>query len=33
VPSHDGCVSWRVSMADRAGNWLVRDRVGRTGCS
>ena len=33
VPSRDGCVSWRVSMADQAGGWAVRDRVGRTGCS
>ncbi|MEA2232093.1 MAG: hypothetical protein QOD83_1909 [Solirubrobacteraceae bacterium] len=33
VPSRDGCVSWRVSTADRAGKWPVRDRVGRTGCS
>ena len=33
VPSRDGCVSWRVSMADEAGGWPVRDRVGRRGCS
>ncbi len=33
VPSRNGCVSWRVSMADREGGWLVRDQVGRTGCS
>lgn len=33
VQSRDGCVSWRVSMADQAGKWPVRDRVGRTGCS
>jgi hypothetical protein len=33
VPSRDGCVSWRVSIADREGKWLLRDRVGRTGCS
>ncbi len=33
VPSRDGCVSWRVSMRDRAGKWPVRDRVGHTGCS
>ncbi len=33
VPSRDGCVSWRVSMGDRAGRWPIRDRVGRTGCS
>jgi hypothetical protein len=33
VASRDGCVSWRVSIADRAGTWPVRDRVGRTGCS
>jgi len=33
VPSRDGCVSWRVSMADRASRWPVRDRVGHTGCS
>ncbi|HEV7806126.1 MAG TPA: hypothetical protein VGO80_09920 [Solirubrobacteraceae bacterium] len=33
VASRDGCVSWRVSIADRAGKWLVRDRVGHTGCA
>ena len=33
VPSRDGCVSWRVSMADKAGGWPVLDRVGWTGCS
>ncbi len=33
VPSRNGCVSWRVSMANRRGAWLVRDEVGRTGCS
>lgn len=33
VPSRDGCVSWRVSIADRAGTWPVRDKIGRTGCS
>ncbi len=32
VSSRDGCVSWRVSMGDEAGRWLVRDRVNRTGC-
>jgi hypothetical protein len=33
VPSRDGCVSWRVSMGDRGGEWLVRNRVARSGCS
>ena len=32
VASGDGCVSWRVTMGDEAGGWLVRHRVGRTGC-
>jgi len=33
VPARDGCVSWRASIADPTGQWLVRDRVGQTGCS
>jgi hypothetical protein len=33
VPAPDGCASWRASIADPRGRWLVRDRVGRTGCS
>lgn len=33
VSAKDGCVSWRVSMADSKRRWLVRDKVGHTGCS
>lgn len=33
VTAKDGCVSWRVSMADSKRRWLVRGKVGQTGCS
>ena len=33
VLARDGCVSWRASIADPTGRWLVRDRVGQAGCS
>ncbi len=32
VPSRDGCISWRVSMLDLSGNWMVRDAVRESGC-
>lgn len=33
VPARDGCVSTRVSMADPAGRWVVRDHVRPAACA
>ncbi len=32
VPSANRCISWRVSMLDPSGKWLVRDEVRQSGC-
>jgi hypothetical protein len=32
VPAVDGCVSWRVSVLDAAGQWSVRDATGAWSC-
>jgi hypothetical protein len=32
VPVETGCVSWRVSLQDRAGRWVVKDDVRSAGC-
>ncbi len=32
VPSTEGCISWRVSILDPSGNWVVRDAVHESGC-
>jgi hypothetical protein len=32
VPVETGCLSWRVSLQDRAGRWVVKDDVRSAGC-